>query len=151
MPHLRWHLARLGIYTDDDALLEDIVVAQRERAKTLKEMAENSRFFFGDAVTIDPKAARETSDGRRARAAGRLRRAIRGARRNGLPRQYMPPSKRSRRRSNSASARSPSRCASRSRAGRVSPPIDQTAALLGRARMLGAAAGRAGLLSRLPG
>ncbi|HET9865324.1 MAG TPA: glutamate--tRNA ligase [Steroidobacteraceae bacterium] len=57
VPHLAWHLARLGIVTDDQALLEGIVVAQRERAKTLKEMAANSRFFFGDQVTLDAKAA----------------------------------------------------------------------------------------------
>jgi glutamyl-tRNA synthetase len=57
VPHLRWHLARLGVYTQDDALLEGIILAQRERAKTLKEMAENSRLFFGDEVLLDPKAA----------------------------------------------------------------------------------------------
>jgi glutamyl-tRNA synthetase len=57
VPHLRWHLARLGIYTQDDQLLEGIVLAQRERAKTLKEMAENSRFFFGEEITLDAKAA----------------------------------------------------------------------------------------------
>jgi glutamyl-tRNA synthetase len=57
VPHLRWQLARLGLESDDPALLEGIVVAQRERAKTLKEMAENSRFLFGEVVTIDPKAA----------------------------------------------------------------------------------------------
>jgi glutamyl-tRNA synthetase len=57
VPQLRWHLGRLGIYSQDDALLEGIVLAQRERSKTLKEMAENSRFFFGDDVTLDPKAA----------------------------------------------------------------------------------------------
>jgi glutamyl-tRNA synthetase len=57
VPHLRWHLARLGIYSQDDALLEGIVLAQRERSKTLKEMAEASRFFFTDQLTLDPKAA----------------------------------------------------------------------------------------------
>jgi glutamyl-tRNA synthetase len=57
VPHLRWHLARLGVFTQDDALLEGIILAQRERAKTLKEMAENSRLFFGDEVVLDPKAA----------------------------------------------------------------------------------------------
>jgi glutamyl-tRNA synthetase len=56
-PHLRWQLKRLGIEAGDPALLEGIIVAQRERAKTLKEMAENSRFFFGDSVTLDAKAA----------------------------------------------------------------------------------------------
>ncbi len=57
VPHLRWHLGRLGIFSQDDQLLEGIILAQRERAKTLKEMAENSRFFFGDEVTLDAKAA----------------------------------------------------------------------------------------------
>jgi glutamyl-tRNA synthetase len=57
VPHLRYQLGRLGITCDDDQLLEGIIVAQRERAKTLKEMAENSRFFFADEIQIDPKAA----------------------------------------------------------------------------------------------
>jgi glutamyl-tRNA synthetase len=57
IPHLRWHLKELGIESNDEELLEGIIVAQRERAKTLKEMAENSRFFFVDQVTLDPKAA----------------------------------------------------------------------------------------------
>jgi glutamyl-tRNA synthetase len=57
VPHLRYQLGRLGITSHDDELLEGIIVAQRERAKTLKEMAENSRFFFADEIQIDPKAA----------------------------------------------------------------------------------------------
>src|SRR6185436_12682891 len=57
VPHLRYQLGRLGITSTDDELLEGIIVAQRERAKTLKEMAENSRFFFADEIQIDPKAA----------------------------------------------------------------------------------------------
>ncbi|MEO8064279.1 MAG: glutamate--tRNA ligase [Pseudomonadota bacterium] len=66
VPHLQWQLARLGIHSDDQALLEGIIVAQRERAKTLKEMAENSRFLFGEHVTLDAKAAEKhlTADGR---------------------------------------------------------------------------------------
>ena len=57
VPHLRYQLGRLGLASADDQLLEGIIVAQRERAKTLKEMAENSRFFFVDEIQIDPKAA----------------------------------------------------------------------------------------------
>jgi len=57
IPHLQWQLKQLGIESDDQGLLEGIVVSQRERAKTLKEMALNSRFFFGDEVTLDAKAA----------------------------------------------------------------------------------------------
>lgn len=57
VPHLRWHLAKLGVNTQDEALLEGIVLAQRERSKTLKEMAESSRFFFVEQVALDAKAA----------------------------------------------------------------------------------------------
>jgi glutamyl-tRNA synthetase len=66
VPHLRWHLAKLGVDTQDDALLEGIVLAQRERSKTLKEMAEASRFFFAEQVTPDAKAAEKhlTADAR---------------------------------------------------------------------------------------
>jgi glutamyl-tRNA synthetase len=55
--YLKPHLARLGIEYADDVLLERIVIAQRERVKTLKEMAENSRYFFGETVALDEKAA----------------------------------------------------------------------------------------------
>jgi glutamyl-tRNA synthetase len=34
-----------------------VILAQRERSKTMKEMALNSRFFFSDRIEIDPKAA----------------------------------------------------------------------------------------------
>src|SRR5258708_1582775 len=43
---LRWHLQRAGVTASDDAQLEKIVLVQRERAKTLKDMADNSVFFF---------------------------------------------------------------------------------------------------------
>jgi glutamyl-tRNA synthetase len=56
VPHLKWQLKQLGIESDDQALLAGIVVSQRERAKTLKEMALNSRFFFGESVTLDARA-----------------------------------------------------------------------------------------------
>jgi glutamyl-tRNA synthetase len=52
-------LARLGIPCDDQALLEGVANAQRERAKTLKEMAQNSRFFFRDFEAYDEKAAKK--------------------------------------------------------------------------------------------
>jgi len=57
VPHLRAQLRRLGVDSDNQALLEGVILAQRERAKTLKEMAQNSRFFFIDSIEIDPKAA----------------------------------------------------------------------------------------------
>src|SRR5208337_2469257 len=39
---LRWQLEREGVTADDEARLEQIVLVQRERAKTIKEMAVNS-------------------------------------------------------------------------------------------------------------
>jgi glutamyl-tRNA synthetase len=59
VPYLRAQLQRLGLDSDNEALLEGVVLAQRERAKTLKEMAQNSRFFFTDDIELDPKAARK--------------------------------------------------------------------------------------------
>jgi glutamyl-tRNA synthetase len=53
---LRWHLARLGIVADDDSQLEQIAAVQRERAKTLKEMAANSVFFFQPPAQYDAKS-----------------------------------------------------------------------------------------------
>jgi glutamyl-tRNA synthetase len=57
VPHLRAQLRRLGLDSDDQHLLEGVILAQRERAKTLKEMAQNSRFFFTESIEVDPKAA----------------------------------------------------------------------------------------------
>jgi glutamyl-tRNA synthetase len=56
---LRWQLEREGIIADDDAQLEQIVAAQRERAKTVKEMAQNSVFFFRPPEAYDQKAVRK--------------------------------------------------------------------------------------------
>jgi glutamyl-tRNA synthetase len=57
VPYLHAQLRRLGCDSSDRALLEGVILAQRERSKTLKEMAHNSRFFFVERIEIDPKAA----------------------------------------------------------------------------------------------
>jgi glutamyl-tRNA synthetase len=54
---LGWHLARLGVATAGGPSLEALVKAQQERAKTLKEMAEGSRFFFEEVGEYEPQAA----------------------------------------------------------------------------------------------
>jgi glutamyl-tRNA synthetase len=59
VPVLRWHLNRAGIGAENDATLERIVVAQRERSKTLLEMAQNSAFFFRAPTAYDEKAVRK--------------------------------------------------------------------------------------------
>jgi glutamyl-tRNA synthetase len=52
---LREQLARLGVSTDDQSLLEGVANSQRERSKTLKDMAQNSQFFFAEIGPIDAK------------------------------------------------------------------------------------------------
>ncbi|MGB9429109.1 MAG: glutamate--tRNA ligase [Gammaproteobacteria bacterium] len=54
---LSWHLSHLGITVQDDAKLAAVVRAQAERAKTLKEMAQASRYFFEEFEQYDAKAA----------------------------------------------------------------------------------------------
>jgi glutamyl-tRNA synthetase len=58
-PVLRWQFAREGIEANDEAQLEQIVVSQRERAKTVRDMALNSVFFFRAPVAYDDKAVRK--------------------------------------------------------------------------------------------
>jgi glutamyl-tRNA synthetase len=54
---LGWHLSRLGLDLAQGPSLESLVKAQQERAKTFKEMAEASRFFFEDVKDYEPQAA----------------------------------------------------------------------------------------------
>ncbi|MET0281319.1 MAG: glutamate--tRNA ligase [Steroidobacteraceae bacterium] len=53
---LREQLALLGVTSDDETLLAGVVEASRERAKTMKEMAQACLFFFREPV-MDEKAA----------------------------------------------------------------------------------------------
>jgi glutamyl-tRNA synthetase len=57
--YLQPQLAALGIETADLAKLAAVAKAQQERARTLKEMAQNSLFFFRDVTTYDEKAAKK--------------------------------------------------------------------------------------------
>jgi glutamyl-tRNA synthetase len=135
VPHLRWHLGRLGLFSQDDALLEGIVLAQRERAKTLKEMAENSRFFFGDAVTLDAKAAEKhlTADARA--LLGELRARLAPLEPWEAPAIHGVLEKLAAERSlGLGKVAQPLRVAVTG--GTISPPIDQTLALLGQPRTL---------------
>ena len=56
---LRWHLEREGVETGDIGRLEQIVLALRERVKTVKEMALQSLFFFRAPTAYDDKAVRK--------------------------------------------------------------------------------------------
>ncbi|MDY6948360.1 MAG: glutamate--tRNA ligase [Pseudomonadota bacterium] len=57
--YLKPQLAALGVHVTDDAKLAAVAKAQQERAKTLKEMAQNSLFFFQDVTAYDEKAAKK--------------------------------------------------------------------------------------------
>lgn len=46
-----WHMAQCGIDTQNGPPLTEVIKAQAERTKTLKEMAERSRYFY-ESVTI---------------------------------------------------------------------------------------------------
>ncbi|MGD9843512.1 MAG: glutamate--tRNA ligase [Steroidobacteraceae bacterium] len=56
---LRDQLGRLGVETNDQALLEAVANILRERAKTLKEMAQTGLYFFRDFDSYDEKAAKK--------------------------------------------------------------------------------------------
>ncbi|MBV6422381.1 MAG: Glutamate--tRNA ligase [Steroidobacteraceae bacterium] len=133
--YLKPHLARLGLPTDNEALIEGVIVAQRERTKTLKEMALASRFFFTDAVDYDAKAVAKhlTADARAMLVTLRERLAalatwdapaIHAAIETFAAELALGLGK----------IAQPLRVAVSG--GTVSPPIDQTLALLGRARTL---------------
>jgi glutamyl-tRNA synthetase len=57
--YLKPQLAALGIVVHDDAKLAGVARAMRERAKTLKEMAQNSTYFFTEPQGYDEKAAKK--------------------------------------------------------------------------------------------
>lgn len=135
LPYFRAQLQRLGLASSDEALLEGVIVAQRERAKTLKEMAHNSRFFFVEEIEIEPKAAAKHLSGE----ASALLKKVRGvlaalaawdtttinAALNELAAELQ---------SGLGRVAQPLRVAVTGTA--VSPPIDATLALLGRERTL---------------
>ena len=135
VPHLRAQLRRIGVDSDDQQLLEGVILAQRERARTLKEMAQNSRFFFSDALTMDPKAVAKHLTADALPLLGKARAmlaslpqwdtaAIHDAL-NGLAAELQV---------GLGKVAQPLRVAVTGTA--VSPPIDATLALLGRARSL---------------
>lgn len=51
--HLAWHMENQGINIENGPALEDIVKVQADRVKTLKEMAEISRYFYEDFSELD--------------------------------------------------------------------------------------------------
>jgi glutamyl-tRNA synthetase len=132
---LRWHLERDGIQSADEAKLEQIVVAQRERVKTLREMAVNSAFFFRAPGSYDEKAVRKNVSAELGAVLNRTLEGLRGledwapAQIHGLLAAV-----------SEGAGVSLGKIAQPVRiavcGGTVSPPIDQTLAILGKAETL---------------
>lgn len=61
-PHLMAQFKKLKIDTAQGPALTDIFEIQKERAKTLKEMAESSAFFYTKVSAYDEKAVRKNID-----------------------------------------------------------------------------------------
>ena len=59
---LAWHFERLGVDAKAGPALTEIIKAQCERTKTLKEMAEKSRYFFEEPVVTDEMKAHVTPE-----------------------------------------------------------------------------------------
>ncbi|MFO1430304.1 MAG: glutamate--tRNA ligase [Candidatus Competibacteraceae bacterium] len=74
--HLSWHLGQLGIDPDQGPPLTATVVALRERSRTLREMAQASRFFYSDFDAYDAKAAAQHLTGEAREPLQRLHTAL---------------------------------------------------------------------------
>lgn len=57
--YLKPQLVALGVEVNDEGRLAAVAKVQQERAKTLKEMAQNSLFFFREFDRYDDKAAKK--------------------------------------------------------------------------------------------
>lgn len=55
--HLSWHMGELGLDPAQGPALSEVVKIQRERCKTLVEMAEASRYFYEEFAVYEEKAA----------------------------------------------------------------------------------------------
>ena len=57
--HLAWHMKDQGIDTTNGPALSEVVKIQADRVKTLKEMAQISRYFYEDFTELDAKAVKK--------------------------------------------------------------------------------------------
>ena len=56
-PEFRWHLERIGVDITQGPALTAVIEQQRERCRSLVEMAEKSKFFFADLEGYNEKDA----------------------------------------------------------------------------------------------
>lgn len=134
-PEFDWHLRRIGVDPSTGPALTAVIEAQRERCKTLVEMAEKSRFLYAELTGYDEKdAAKHLTE------AGRAVLAALAQQLQALP-EWTAPALHAAVVGYAESqgfglgkVAQPIRVAVAGAA--VSPPIDQTLLLLGRSRTL---------------
>jgi len=61
--HLSWHVGQLGLDPAEGPPLVEVVTALRERAKTLKEMAEQCLYIYRDFIDYQATAVKHLSGG----------------------------------------------------------------------------------------
>jgi len=131
---LREQLAMLDITTADDALCGGVVEALRERAKTMKEMAASSLFFFREPVMDEKAVAKHLTPEAKA-VLGELRAAFAAVGEWTAPALHGALQAFAEARGlGLGKVAQPLRVAITG--GTVSPPIDATLAVLGRERVL---------------
>jgi len=59
---LAWHMEQVGIDANNGPTLVDLIAAQAERTKTLREMAEKSRYFYADVQLAGDMKAQFTPE-----------------------------------------------------------------------------------------
>jgi len=57
--HLQWHLDNQNLDVSNGPAIIDVIEAHRDRAKTLKELAETIRYYYEDFTEYDEKAAKK--------------------------------------------------------------------------------------------
>ncbi|MFN4262168.1 MAG: glutamate--tRNA ligase [Thioalkalivibrionaceae bacterium] len=128
---LGWHFAQIGVDVGSGSNLTDVVEAMRERAKTLREMAESCRFLFEDFADYDPKAKAKHLDAAAGPVLRRLREEL-----SALPHWTKEPIHAAVEATGAALDLKLGKVAQPLRVavsgGSVSPPIDVTLELLGR-------------------
>ena len=134
-PEFDWHLRRTGVDPANGPALAEVIEAQRERCKTLVEMAEKSRFFYAELDGYNDKDAAKHLNADGAAVLEEL-----GAQLNTLP-DWTAPALHAAVNGFAESkglglgkVAQPIRVAVAGMA--ISPPIDQTLLLLGRERTL---------------
>ncbi|HVF35867.1 MAG TPA: glutamate--tRNA ligase family protein, partial [Candidatus Saccharimonadia bacterium] len=71
--HFEWHLRAQGLELADGPAPADLVVALRDRVRTLKEMAERARAWFVEPEAYDPSAVEKHFGGRASEALAAVR------------------------------------------------------------------------------